>query len=353
MLSVKKVLAGSTLVHFTVCLVWCAIAFYANTGASSETYTVAAPTVTVSPRPSVTGGQEAPAPIREGTPTTAPSGRPSPRPTVRSGPARTTAPPSRPSSVRAPSQARPGTLPAQPATTAAPQADDRTLRGKVLEVKHREPRVIVHAVSPLASGRGAISFNDELRTITIRDYPEVITTIEEAIKRLDVPVSGNRRPNINFAVHVLVAANARGADESVPPDLADVVRQLKSTLKYQSYSLMTSAILRTKVGSGRVENSGVVESKLFTLEKPEGNPIFYSYHLQQPPTDPAWLPAAGVTLDFKFSMKIPVNTATNIQYENVGFHTPVTLRDSEKVVVGTTTMADKGLIVVVQARFVD
>ena len=47
-------------------------------------------------------------------------------------------------------------------------------------------------------------------------------------------------------------------------------------------------------------------------------------------------------------MPIAVKTG-EIQYQNVGFETPVSLRDKEKVVIGTTTMGDKALIVVVTA----
>jgi hypothetical protein len=56
---------------------------------------------------------------------------------------------------------------------------------------------------------------------------------------------------------------------------------------------------------------------------------------------------------FSFNMRIPIITSgqtQQIQYDNVGFRSPVNIRDGEKVVVGTTTMGDKGLVVVVSAR---
>jgi hypothetical protein len=115
---------------------------------------------------------------------------------------------------------------------------------------------------------------------------------------------------------------------------------------------MTSSIQRAKEGLGRVESNGVVESKLFSLsEKAQGNPIFYSYTLYQPSLDRT---SGGSTIqmnEFRFSMRIPLALGNpNIQYENVGFQTPVSLRDGERVIVGTTTMADKGLVVVLSAR---
>jgi hypothetical protein len=45
-----------------------------------------------------------------------------------------------------------------------------------------------------------------------------------------------------------------------------------------------------------------------------------------------------------------VNSGGEIQYEHIGFNTPVSVREGEKVVVGTTSMGDKGLIVVLSAK---
>ena len=49
-------------------------------------------------------------------------------------------------------------------------------------------------------------------------------------------------------------------------------------------------------------------------------------------------------------MRVPIDVGNNnIQYQSVGFNTPVSLRQGEKVVIGTTTMRDKALVVVVTA----
>jgi len=242
-----------------------------------------------------------------------------------------------------------------PAPTAARGPDyveEKGFKGRTFEIKYRDPNGLLRAIAPLGSGfKGAtMSANQDFRTLTVRDFPENLATIEEAIKRLDTPDAP--RPDIEFRVHVLIASDAAAASDEVPPELNEVIRQMKSTLKYKSYNLMTSSVQRTKEGLGRVENNGVVESKLFSLEKPSGNPIFYSYILSQPSLDTRT--SAGPTIqlnEFRFNMRIPLALAsTNIQYENVGFQTPVSLRDGEKVVVGTTTMGDKGLVVVVTAR---
>jgi hypothetical protein len=50
------------------------------------------------------------------------------------------------------------------------------------------------------------------------------------------------------------------------------------------------------------------------------------------------------------NIAIAVTGNNNIQYRSVGFETPVSLRQHEKVVIGTTTMGHKALIVVVTAN---
>lgn len=229
--------------------------------------------------------------------------------------------------------------------------EEKGFKGRIFEIKYRDPMGIIRVIQPLGSGfKGAtMSYNQEFRTLTVRDFPENIAAIEEAIKRLDVAEAP--RPDIEFRVHVLIASDAPTSAGEVPAELSEVLKQMRATLKYKDYTLMTSAIQRTKEGLGRVENNGVVESKLFSLERPQGSPIFYNYIFLQPSLDSRT--AGGPTIqinEFRFSMRIPLALGNSIQYENVGFQTPVSLRDGEKVIVGTTTMGDKGLVVVVTAR---
>lgn len=245
----------------------------------------------------------------------------------------------------------------QEAKTPAPNSkapeyvEEKGFKGRIFEIKHRDPYGILQVVRSLGSGfKGATMSvgGGEFRTLTVRDFPENIAAIEEAIKRLDTPEAP--RPDIEFTVHVLIASNAAGEKESYPQDLADVVKQLKLALKYTSYALMTSGVHRAKEGSVGVVNNGVAESKLFASVPTPPNPIFYNYRLEGISIDSA---AGGSTVQvgrFQFNIRVPLSIGAQIQYENVGFNSPVGLRQGEKVVVGSTTMGDKGLVVVVSAK---
>jgi hypothetical protein len=223
----------------------------------------------------------------------------------------------------------------------------REYKNKVFAVENREPRSIAAAVKLLGSGfKGSgLSVNDELRTITVRDFPENLAAIEEAIKRLDKPVA--KTADIEMKISVLIGSKSPVGGPAVPEELQPVVKQLQSTLTYTHYGLMTTTVQRTKPGAG-IEGSGVAEPTLLGMTAVQERPIFYSYKARSIALGSS--SEASLSMDnFEFSMRVPLDVGNSIQYQSVGFQTPVTIRQKEKVVIGTTTMRDKVLIVVVTA----
>lgn len=234
-------------------------------------------------------------------------------------------------------------------TTAAKIGDgdyvsEKGFKNKVFQVKHRDPSSLRDVLKLLGSGyKGAtISVNQEFKTITVRDFPENLATIEEALSRLDVPEPP--RPDIEFRVYVLIASSTPGSDGDYPAELKDVIVQLRNTFKYKDYSLMTSSVHRTKDGPAGISNRGVADAKKVTA---------YSYDLRPISMDPAASGSATIHIGlFAFEMRVPITIGPATSYETIGFRTPVNLREGEKVVVGTTTMEDKGLVVVLSAKVV-
>lgn len=224
----------------------------------------------------------------------------------------------------------------------------REFKNKVFDVHNRDARDIANSVKLLGSGfKGSgLSVNQELHTITVRDFPENVAAIEEAIKRLDrVEIA----PDIELKVSVLIGSKTPITAAAVPEELEPVIKQLQSTVRYSHYGLLTATVHHTRPGNG-IENSGVAEPALLGMTVKEGNPIFYSYNLRQISLSAGERPSLNVET-FNFSMRVPVATGNSgVQYQNVGFNTPVSIRSNEKVVIGTTTMGDKALIVVVTAN---
>jgi len=227
----------------------------------------------------------------------------------------------------------------------AQEATTSKFKTKMFEVHNQAPHDIFRAIKTLGTvGAGAdMSYNDEMHTITVRDYPENIAAIEEAIARLDKPKTV---ADVELKISMLIGSKTPLPGPAVPDDLAPVVKQLQANLRYSHYGLLAANLQHTRAGEG-IEGSGVAEQALVggTAE----NPVFYNYRLQNIRVD-------GNTVNIEscnFGMRVPVKMQKGVQYENVGFKTPVSIKQNEKVVIGTTTMGDRAVIVVLMAKVAD
>src|SRR6185295_201352 len=100
-----------------------------------------------------------------------------------------------------------------PAKSEPDYVTEKGFKSKVFEVKYRDAYNLSQVLRQLGSGfRGAsMSASTEFKTLTVRDFPENLATIEEALKRLDVPTAA--RPNIELHMHILVASNTGSATD--------------------------------------------------------------------------------------------------------------------------------------------
>jgi hypothetical protein len=215
---------------------------------------------------------------------------------------------------------------------------------KMIDIHNGDTRNIYASVRPLLSGASGseMSFNAETRTITVRDYPENLATIEEAIGRLDKP--GAPTPAVELKISLLIGSKSPLPNAAIPDDLAPVVKQLQSTLRYSHYGLMAANVQRTRSGD-KVEGSGVAEPTLIGMAASEEHPVFYNYTLRN-----VRVGSAVDIENFQFGMRVPIKLDKGTTYQSVGFETPVSIRPNEKVVIGTTTMGDRAVIVVLIAN---
>src|SRR5260370_38125749 len=93
--------------------------------------------------------------------------------------------------------------------------------------------------------------------------------------------------------------------EAIPEELAQVIKQLESTLRYAHYGLMTATVQRTKPGSG-LNGSGVAEPTLLGMTVKEGQPIMYNYSLRRITATGGERPSIDIE-SFNFSMRVPIN----------------------------------------------
>jgi hypothetical protein len=200
---------------------------------------------------------------------------------------------------------------------------DKNFRSAVFEVKHREASDLAAVLRPLGSGfKGAtVSANNEFRTISVRDFPENIAAIGEAVKRLDV------------------AEPAKADVDLLIYELAPAIAALHKTMPYRSYELAAVFTQRVRDGSRNAGGEGTAE---IADLGPKGDKRVMQAEYR---TSRLSIDASGTAPTVKlegFALALSGGGRAQVR-------TDVSLRAGEKVVVGTSTMQDKGLVVVLSA----
>jgi hypothetical protein len=221
-------------------------------------------------------------------------------------------------------------------------------KSRVFELKNRDPETLYSVVKLLTSGhKGAeVSFNRNFKTLTVRDFPENLASIEEALKRLDTPEP--TRPEIELRIHVLIASNAAGGANQYPADLREAVGQLQTTLNFKSYHLLTSIIQRAKDRPGYsqeiIRGEGVAQLALPGDSAPRD--FFYNFQANSLMLSTGATGATTVQLgNFSFGIN-------GKEGDKAAVRSDVGVRDGEKVVVGTAGLRDKALILVLTAKLI-
>jgi hypothetical protein len=242
----------------------------------------------------------------------------------------------------------PAVLAQQPNTTQDKPKEDfvteRQFKSKIFDVKYREPSSIANVLRQLGSGfKGAgISANNEFKTLTVRDFPENLATIEEAIKRLDTPAAPPS--TVQMHMHILLASNRVGSTPAgeIPVELKDVITELRGTLTYKNYELITSVLQRLTETNRGLNGSGLAQ---VPDEQSGVTTARYEYVVAELSFVPSASGAHTIQIrDFTFTLM-----GKNIQGR---VQTALNLRDGEKVVVGTATINDRALIVVLIPKLV-
>jgi hypothetical protein len=250
-----------------------------------------------------------------------------------------------------------------PPATPAPQAPStepdpatlRAMKSKVFVIQHRDPYRLEMSLGPLGSGTKGARMNsskDEgFNTITVRDFPENLAAIEEAIKRLDVPSVTQSAPDVELTLHVLFASKAAVSEAGLPPDLQEVVKQLKGTLAYRGYTLAASFVQRVGVNGDRtIYGRGQLEGNALATEEAKGSPqLFVDWESDRVVSLEPKADGPGRYFLRKFYFLLRERRGTE-NLELARMSSDINLKEGEKVVVGTTVVKDRGLIVVLSAR---
>ena len=235
----------------------------------------------------------------------------------------------------------------QPASTPRPEPDYVTEKGfksRVFDVRYRNVSSLAQVLRNLGSGfKGAtLQANSEFKTITVRDFPENLTTMEEAIKRLDVP--GAPPPNIELHIYVLIASNSGSGSSDTPAELRDVLTQLRATLNYRNYELAASLVQRLTSTDRLLQGTGTAEVSSGGAGTPSMSMPYEYFLTNVSMVQNAVGPPSIQISDFTFS--------TVSDKDRARIQTALNLRDGEKVVVGTATLRSRALVIVLTPSLV-
>jgi type II/III secretion system protein len=233
----------------------------------------------------------------------------------------------------------------QPTPTAQTRPEDnyvteKGFKSKVFTITNRDVNQLGSVLKPLLSGfKGAMIVpNGEFKTLTVRDFPENLVTVEEAIKRLDTPAG--QRPSIEMHIHVLLASNTTSDSTTteVPAELKDVITQVRGTLNYRNYELVTSILQRVTETQRGLQGSGSARVPGYQAGGP-ATVATYDYLINSVSLlrNPTGAPTIQIN-EFMFAL-IGERIRAKVQ-------TALNLRDGEKVVVGTASINDRALIIV-------
>jgi hypothetical protein len=219
------------------------------------------------------------------------------------------------------------------------------MRARVFQVKHQDVESLVDALKPLASGTpGAmLRSNEDLQTVTVRDFPENVAAVEQAIKRLDVP--GVRRPDVELRIYVLIGSpSAPSGPTQYPSELEPVVRQLAATLSYRSYFQVAALTQRIRPDGGA---NGKGELMIAPPASDQAGSAKFHYSCQNVAVSPAATGGGPLQVTLRrFHFELEGNDALGEAEVSTG----LTLRDGEKVVVGTGSLKNRAMIIVLAAR---
>ncbi len=149
--------------------------------------------------------------------------------------------------------------------------------------------------------------------------------------------------NHEVQLYLLVASNKSGAGSDLPQALGGLIRQLKPTLPFTNYRLMTTFIDRVR-DKGNLNVKGIVGTSIFAAST-SAAPTFYQFSLLniKLTTDASGEQFVQIPR-FEFGQRVPVQTSAArnesgasfpvINYEQIGITTEVSLREATPTIIG-------------------
>jgi hypothetical protein len=182
-----------------------------------------------------------------------------------------------------------------------------------------------------------------------------------------VPAKADRTEEVNLDTQLyLILATNRDVDESkIPLALEPVIQRLRESLPFKHYNLAATFLNRVR-DNGHLDVSWVGAPLLVSTSAAMSNPTFSQFSASVKLGEGEGGREVVLLRDFRFGSRVPIvtgqvgatSTSTGapmfpvVNYEPIGLHTDISMREGEPVVAGTLTVGPSGdaLIVAVSVK---
>lgn len=167
--------------------------------------------------------------------------------------------------------------------------------------------------------------------------------------------------NLETQLFLIVASNQEVGDSKLPASLDTVVKQLRASLPFKNYRLVSTLINRVK-NDGRLQLNWVGAPMTQASSPLSSTPSFSHFNIRQVKLvrnseGQQMIQMVG----FSFGARVPIQMGAiaaggevrpTTSYEQTGLGTDISMREGEPVIVGTLNVGPSGdaLILVVSAK---
>jgi hypothetical protein len=230
----------------------------------------------------------------------------------------------------------------KPVATAKPPV---VYNKKIFILKYADPRAMADLLRVFDV---TISANPEMHVLAVTAPQATMTSVEEAISRLDTPVAATK--NIEMTIQLVVGGDSEsGLGNPVPQDLENVVTQLKNAFPFKTFRLLDTLTLRSRSGQNALTTSSGGVMKIGENTQP----ITTDFRVRS-----ASIAQDGSTVRIDglvAQTRMPIPTGGNsFQFQNLNMSTDLDIKEGQKVVVGRLGIShDQALFLVLTARVVN
>ena len=167
--------------------------------------------------------------------------------------------------------------------------------------------------------------------------------------------------NLETHLYLIVGTNQDAGDLKLPTELDPVLKELRVSLPFKNYRLVSTLINRVK-NNGRLQLNWVGGPMTSLASTSSSTPSFSHFNIRQvnlvrDNEGQQTIQMVGFSFGARIPIQVGAVAATGevkpaVNYENTGLGTDISMREGEPVIVGTLNVGPSGdaIILVVSAR---